>query len=212
MLSLILDPLEKGHSLGFSFQLFRLRLKGRPDPLLDLQLDIFRILTDQDHDNFSLSGVKQIVYDLRSAGIPVQNDRVVRDLQRPHAGLGVLDKIGDRIGYITDDGTCEGDHSDEDGHHTDDDQGYAGLSYILHDILDPARIEDHAHRIVKRCPEPMMLDRSRSERGNNTGSQRKEHHVQDQDRDQDRAGRFFNDKDPDPFFPFFSHRYNLLLL
>ena len=68
-------------------------------------------------------------------------------LQRTIAGFGILDKAGNIVSHITHDCAGEGDHTDQHGDQTDDDQRHAGLPDIGDHVGNTSRVQDHTDRI-----------------------------------------------------------------
>ena len=109
-----------------------------------LPLDFGLAGTDQDDDLPDAVAVEEVIYDLESSGIPVEDDEVIRHYELVIAGIGIFDEAGNVVRDVTDNGACEGDHSDDDYDEADDRDRGILRSDIFDDIGDAACIKNRS--------------------------------------------------------------------
>lgn len=103
---------------------------------------------NQSHDRFLIIAVKEIVDDLGSSCVPVEDDGVIGQIKPSIACVRIFDKIVENVCKITDNRSCKGYHADDDNRQAGQGQGNARGADILYDRLNTSRIKNHSHRII----------------------------------------------------------------
>jgi len=198
ILTEVKKPAERFHSLRLLQDRFVLTVDRIRDPLVDLLLDLGFSAVHEDDDLLGAVAVQQIVDDLGSAAVPVQDHEVIFDGKLSLSVVRILDNIGNGVGNVTDDRTGEGHHADHDYKKANDCDHHAGLTDIFYYIGNAACVEDHRDRVKCGLEKSHLLGSLQSEGTDDKCRQHKEYDIEDQDRRQYDFSRVFRILDAEP--------------
>ena len=174
-----------------------------------LPLDFGFAGTDQDDDLPDAVAVEEVIYDLESSGIPVEDDEVIRHYELVIAGIGIFDEAGNVVRDVTDNGACEGDHADDDYDEADDRDRGILRSDIFDDIGDAACIKDHAYRVEGGFEEPQFLSPCQRHLAYDERRKEEEDDIKEEYREKDYLSRIFSKSDAEPFADLSVHSCHL---
>ena len=109
---------------------------------------------------------------------------MIRDLKPVVARVRIFDEARDIVGHITDYGTGERDHADDDDDYAGDRDYRILRAYVLNDISDAAGIEDHVDRVVRGLQETQVFCARKRHAADDKRGQKDKKNIEEQYRQQ----------------------------